>query len=493
MYSSFESDNVPPSGLRRLARRDLSSTPRTPRLAPAPVAAPTPAAESPWPRLTLQNALEWTRRRLVWIILLAIVGAAAGYGLTLVVAPRYTAYTDLVVDPANLQVVTNDIYAANLDQNAQLLDVESKLRVLTSGNVLRQVVLTLGLQNDPEFVAASGPLAFLGGATDTDPVLEAMASLEKKVTARREERSYVVTIGVSTQSAAKSVTIADAVVVAFQNELARGETEGAARSAAALMDRLAELKSGVTEAEEAVQRYRREHGLEQTAQGELLNVQSLSLLNQQLLTAQQALVAAEARYTEITDPTTGRLNADAIQTPVMVALRTQYGQIKQTVDASASLYGPRHPNRLSGDQQLAGIQAQINAEAARYVQALRVDVEQARGTVQQLQQQTTDARGVVATDGDSQVELRELERDASAKGAVYEAFLTRAREITERQQLDTTNIRVISPATPPGARSWPPRGYVVAGAGGAAGLALGLALALGLGFLAAARQSRKAA
>ena len=494
MYSSFESDSAPPSGLRRLARRDLPSTPRTPRLSPAAPA--TGAAGVPpvmvWPDLSIGNVLDWTRQGLFAIAVLAVVGAAAGYGYSVLAPARYTAYTDIVVDPSDLRVVTNDIYASSMDQNAQLLDAESKLRVLTSGNVLTQVVTDLGLQNDPEFVAGPGPLGFITGASEGNPVFTAVGALEKKVTARREERSYVVTLGVSTQSPDKSVRIADALVAAFQAELVRGETEGAARSANALMDRLAALKAGVTSAEEAVQRYRREHGLEQTSQGELINVQSLSVLNQQLLGAQQALVAAEARYAEVTDPVTGRLNADAIQTPIMVALRTQFGQIRQAVDASATLYGPLHPNRVSGNQQLAGIQAQIDAEAARYVQSLRAEVVQARGTVQQLQEQTDAARSSVATDGDSQVELRELERDARAKSEVYEAFLTRAREITERQQLDTTNIRVISPATPPGARSWPPRGYVVAGAGGFAGLALGVALALGLGFLAAFRKLRQA-
>jgi uncharacterized protein involved in exopolysaccharide biosynthesis len=256
------------------------------------------------------------------------------------------------------------------------------------------------------------------------------------------------------------------------------------------MDRLGELKAGVTAAEDAVATFRRQHDL-QESNGELVNTQTLTELNQRLIEARQALISVEARYAELTDPKSGKLNADAIQTPSMVALRTQYGLIKQDADAAAAIYGPLHPNRGSGDRQLAGLQAQIDAEAARYVQSISLDLDQARRTVSQLETNIEAARNSVAVDGAASVELRDLERDAKAKSEVYEAFLTRASEITERQQLDTTNIRVISPPTPPAQRSWPPRSYVTATAGGFGGVLLGIAVALGLGFLAAARQLRK--
>ena len=499
MYSSLDSGSAsPPSGLKRLARRDLPSTPRTPRPTPAPAAQPAvPDVAWQWPEVTVGTALVWVRQRLLWIVVLAVTGLTLGYGYSLVATPRFTAYTDLVVDPADLQVINNDLYRSSTDQNSQLLDVESKLRVLTSGNVLTRVVTELELQNDPEFSGAgSAPLglSFLGGAADVsgDPVLNAVGALEKKVSARREERSYVVTLSVTTENPNKSVRIADAVVAAFQTELAKAETEGAARTADALIDRLAELKTGVTAAEQAVQEFRRAHGLEETGAGELVNEQSLSLLNQRQVEAKQALIAIEARYAELTDATTGKLNADAIQTPTMVALRTQYGLIRQQADANATLYGPLHPNRASGDRQISGLQAQIDAEAQRYVQSMRLELDQARSTVAQVEAQLAAVRGTVASDGDAQVALRDLERDAKAKSDVYESFLTRAREVTERQQIDTSNIRVISPATPPSSRSWPPRGYVVAGGGAFAGLAAGIGLALGLGFLAASRKQRKA-
>ncbi|MNT53806.1 putative tyrosine-protein kinase in cps region [compost metagenome] len=88
----------------------------------------------------------------------------------------------------------------------------------------------------------------------------------------------------------------------------------------------------------------------------------------------------------------------------------------------------------------------------------------------------------VFTDNEAQVQLRDLERDARAKAAIYETHLARAQQITERQQTDTTNVRVISRALPPNARTWPPRTLILLIAGGMLGFFLGVSVAIARGL-----------
>jgi uncharacterized protein involved in exopolysaccharide biosynthesis len=484
--------------LRRLARRDLPTTPkpslRKPEPPVAPKVAPVAPVEAAWPVLTVATLMAWTRRGLVWIAILAVLGTGTGMLYGLLATPKYTTFTDLIIDPSNLQLVTDDLYKSPIDQNAQLLNVESKMRVITSGNVLKRVVGQLNLTADPEFTDAPGlfGLRFLSGKSDEasgDATLDAVDALEKRVGTWREERSYVVSIAVSTTDPQKSVKIANAVVDAFQAELAKGEADGASRASAALMQRLAELRASVTEAEGAVEAFKSAHNL-QESNGELVNSQTMTQLNKAMIDAQAALIAAQARYEELTDPKTGRANADAVQTQTMVELRKLYGQLKQEADAAASMFGPLHPTRATAERQLKGLQGQIALEASRAVQAAKSDLVQAQRTVAQLTEQAAAARTTVSVDDAAEVELNNLVRDAKARSDVYEAFLTRAREMTEREQLDTTNVRVISPATPPMVRSWPPRGVVTASLGAGAGLGLGIALALGVGWLGAVRRLR---
>ena len=76
------------------------------------------------------------------------------------------------------------------------------------------------------------------------------------------------------------------------------------------------------------------------------------------------------------------------------------------------------------------------------------------------------------------VGLRELERDAQASRSIYEAFLVRARETGEQEQLDTKNIRVLSKADLPQRRSSPPSSLVLALAAMMLGAAAGTGLVL---------------
>jgi Mrp family chromosome partitioning ATPase len=69
--------------------------------------------------------------------------------------------------------------------------------------------------------------------------------------------------------------------------------------------------------------------------------------------------------------------------------------------------------------------------------------------------------------------------------AVYESFLTRARETGEQERLDTKNIRIISLADLPQRRSWPPRNaFLLLGA-----LFFGVGTGTGLAFLRDARRA----
>ena len=104
-------------------------------------------------------------------------------------------------------------------------------------------------------------------------------------------------------------------------------------------------------------------------------------------------------------------------------------------------------------------------------------------TLDALTGETRLLRGSVAIDDQAQVKLRELEREASAKTALYQTFLTRAGEAAQRQQIDATDVRVITAAAAPSRATWPPRPIVAAAVGMLLGLLLSASALLALGYL----------
>ena len=191
---------------------------------------------------------------------LAMVGAVVGGLYGIVGTPKFTVSTDVMINPNNLQVVSDDLFQQPSQADAALLAAASKLRVMTSGNVLLRVVDTLNLASDKEFYDPN-PGGFslsklLGGGSTTtataatDPKTAALGALERDVSTKADEKSFVATLLVSSESAEKSIHISTAVVKSFQDELAKAEADGASRTAKALNDRLEALKDSVKEAED---------------------------------------------------------------------------------------------------------------------------------------------------------------------------------------------------------------------------------------------------
>ncbi len=434
------------------------------------------------------DILSWLRKGLPWIIFFVVLGVIAAFLYSATASPRYTVYTDIIIDPQNLNVVTDDVFASSPQRDSQLLEVESKLRVLTSRNVLKQVVADMNLTEDPEFTkpGALEPLLrlFSPGRPAGDRELGVLMELGERVKAAREERSFVVTLSVWSEDPEKSIRLSEAIVRAFETELFESSADSAGRVAATLTSRLDELRAQVTDAEEKVAQFKRDNNIQESNTGELASSRISSALDTQVLDAQQRLIQAEARYNQMRSAVADRRTATAtvFDSPGMQTLRTSYNTLQQQIGSLTLTYGARHPRLVSLQSEKAAIDKAIADEASRILETAKTDVDQARVTLNQLRGKADAERSTVFTNNDAQIRLRELERDARAKAAVYETYLGRTHQITERQQIDTSNVRVISPPVPPKAKSWPPRTVILLAGGGVGGFMLGTGVALLLGL-----------
>jgi polysaccharide biosynthesis transport protein len=431
--------------------------------------------------LDLRRLGDWLRAGLVVALTLAALGALAGGAFGILSKPLYTVTSDILINPSQLQVVPNDLYADPGQVDGQVLNAGSKLRVLTSRNVLARVVTDLDLVHDQEFYSPATGFSLTGlfgggsrGAVAVDPSVVALASLASKIKVQADEKSFVVTLLVSAESPDKAIRISDAIFKSFQNELATAEADGASRTAAALNDRLNQLKNDVQAAEEAVETYKRDNNLLSTDAGGLVSTQTMTQLNNQVIEAQAKVVAAQSAYDSLTAGGRNATTVDTETSAMLTALRTNAGNLQQQLDSASRVYGPKHPTVVKLGAELSAVNTQLDAEIDRIGKAAKATLDQAEASVVSLTSQSDKLRSGVFADNDAMVTLRQLERDASSKSTIYEAFLARARQVAEQEQIDTSNVRVISTAVPPAGRSWPPPTVLLALLGALAGFGLGL-------------------
>jgi polysaccharide biosynthesis transport protein len=427
----------------------------------------------------------WRQRRLVAIsIAAAMIPALIA---DFVITPRYRALSQILIGPADLHVVEKSMMPATQTADANVIQVESETRILTSDKVLRRVVDSERLTSDPEFAPRRRSLTMalreaVGLASEAKPgdaELAALRQLAKNVTAKRSERAYVVDLTVDTADPEKSARIANAIAQAYFNEQLATRAEAARRVTNSLLAGLGELRERVRDAEEHVERYKREHNIV-GASGRLVDEQ-VTELNNQLTAAKARTAETKARYEQLQRLQRSGADAgattEAVQSNTIGRLREQYANIARQEANLAAELGPRHPWVIDARAQLRNAKQLISEELVRVAEANRSDYERALANENSLATSLDALKRKAMDTSLAFVKLRELERESEASRAVYESFLGRAREMREQERLDTANVRVLSDAQLPQDRAWPPRrlimllGALIAGALGGIGLA----------------------
>src|SRR5262249_46113795 len=175
---------------------------------------------------------------------------------------------------------------------------------------------------------------------------------------------------------------------------------------------------------------------------------------------------AQAKYDQIeasrrsaTDP--GAI-AEALQSPTIANLRSQYAEAKKRHAELAAELGPLHPAIKQAEKQVEDLRRTIHEEVDRFAQSAKNDLTRARDYEASLNKALEAQKKQSVQLGQAAVRLRELERDVEANRDVYASFLKRSRETEEQESLNTSAARIIGEAIVPQRRPFPPAMSILA-------------------------------
>jgi polysaccharide biosynthesis transport protein len=262
----------------------------------------------------------------------------------------------------------------------------------------------------------------------------------------------VVSISYTYPDPSKAARFANAVIEAYiENQLSQ-KRASADTGYAWLSERLEALQDEVLAAEDAVERFRAENKLAPTGGTALSEVQ-LADLNRELITTRAERTETEAKLGLIRDlrASGGNLDsiAEVVASPLVARLREQEVQLAQQEAELATTYGPRHPRMEELRRERSDLAAGINAEVTRIARSLENELTVILTREQSLAQELEGIRSERAVEDQSEVRLRQLEREAAAKRTVYESFLARQQELKAREGSLGSNVRVLAPARVP--------------------------------------------
>src|SRR5205085_10409944 len=115
--------------------------------------------------------------------------------------------------------------------------------------------------------------------------------------------------------------------------------------------------------------------------------------------------------------------SEALQSPVIASLRSQYAETARVQADYRATLGERHPGLTTVRAQLAELRRQIDSEVARIVVGLRNDHQVATSREATLDAQLAQLVQRADTLNQADDKLRELEREAQATRTLYEQYL----------------------------------------------------------------------
>jgi uncharacterized protein involved in exopolysaccharide biosynthesis/Mrp family chromosome partitioning ATPase len=411
-------------------------------------------------------------RAQAWIISLSILaGLVTFVGLSMM-RPLYTSEARILIEN-DTSPFTRTATDQGRDQ-LQVLDeqaVQSQVQVITSRDLVLEVVRSLDLTNSPEFAKDAG-VSYLQrllnrfglgrGSAKSEQEKAADAFIEHLSVYALNKSSVIAidyTSGDSDLAAKAANRLAD-VYIEWQRTAKIDQTKDATLW---LNNQIEELRKKTAESETAVEQFRSSQGLFQGSNNVTLGAQQLSELNSQLILAKAQQSEAEARARLIKQMLAAKGDIDAtpevLKSELIGRLIEQRVQVqRQIAELSATLL-PSHPRMKQLNSELADVRSQIRDEAAKIVGGLENEAEVARARETSLRTSLNEAKTQSAGQGDAEIKLRALEREAKANRDLLESYLARYQDASARHEMGAVpaNANIVSRAHASTTPSFPKR------------------------------------
>ncbi len=435
-------------------------------------------------RLDIRGLYLILKRRMPLIAVITAVSVAIAIAYLMSATRMYSSSVQILIDPRQKIIVGSQIRTGGLGFDKAM--IASQVSIIGSDTVLRRVVKKYNLGADPEFIGKPGLYgrlkAMLGLSRQGpggNPEARALKTLHKRLSVKRANLTYVIEVSVSSAVAEKAARLAQGVAEAYLADQSDAKITTTRQASSLLAERLDELRDKVRAVETQIEKFKIRHNIV-AAEGKLVNEQRLNRLNDQLIVARSETAQAQARYNKVRGFVRSGIDLDstyeAVNSALIARLRTQYAEIARRHSNLKASLGSSHPGLISVRAQLEQTKQLIRDELSRIAKTARNEYDITLAREKAILKNLKASKTQASLSNAARIKLRELQREAAARRAIFQSFLVRARETKEQENLQTPDARVISAAVIPVSPSYPRRKLI---------LVMAFIAGLGLGVLAA--------
>ncbi len=363
--------------------------------------------------LSARALLSYIRRHLALVLVLAMLGSAAGMVAGLGLPTWYKAEGVLVI-PAVPQRIAElqELPDASPDQDA----LASEVDILQSRSVIEPVVRSLKLWQAPEFQPTEYPDGWTwqraeaalgamwrnfwgiadepadgprkptptstgianGQALSQAQIDDLVGAYVGYLTVANDGHSMTLRISYRALTRERAAEIVNAHLESYRNFQVETKVAAAEHANTALRSQVGELRQQLSLADAAVARYRAEHGLSGAAEDRGGMSAQLAGLNNELITARADLKENEAHLAEIGAGTGSETLPEVVGSGTIGGLRGQEAQLLAHEADLSKYHGDQYPDLQRLRASLQSVRSQISRQTGRERAAALQLVQRAR-------------------------------------------------------------------------------------------------------------------
>jgi capsular exopolysaccharide synthesis family protein len=390
----------------------------------------------------------------------------------------------ILLDVAETNNKTNEVdtIVNGLSKDDSLIN--SQIDIMSSRSLAERVIDRLDLMAYPEFEAVTRPLyprswlsddtlaylpafvgQWLGGAKASPPSADALRNvvvdyLLKRLDVENDGTSYTVQLSYEAEDPELAATIANTFAGLYLTTRLEYKQDTSEKRAKWLANKLDELRQRVVAADRAVQDFRERNKLVDVRENSLVNEQ-LAGLGTELVAATAARLKAESILRGARGAAASRATASPQSllalSPSVAELQTTENDLRTELAQQRAELGPRHPEIISLQDKLQGVEDRLDQETARALRGFEADLEVARAQEDALARRVEESEAQNETTNRATIQLKQLTAEADAARGLLNSFLEGANQTWAGADVYDPDARVLSPATIPQRPSYPPQ------------------------------------
>jgi capsular exopolysaccharide synthesis family protein len=305
-------------------------------------------------------------------------------------------------------------------------------------------------------------------------------AFHKRLFVRPKGKSRVIAVRFSSEDPQVAAKVANTIADLYIVSQLEAKFEAAKRANAWLSERISQLRQEVKSRERAVEEFRNRSGLLQGGGQATLTGEQVTGLNARYITERTRLAEATARLRQaenlLKSPRGIETAGEVLNSPNIRTLRSQQIVVERKVAELRNEYGDRHPRMIAARAERADVFKKIKIEIDKIIQSLRNEVAVARARTRSVRKELEGLKTDVARLNASEVQLRALDREATASRQLLIQLLTRSKETASQTNYQQPDATIITSAAVPEIPTFPNKSML---------LLMLAALGTGLGLFAA--------